>query len=227
MDASEINHALNMQFNRYDYRLNNSFVFAWESDFLCMSSSGYWVECEVKVTRGDFFRDFDKPKHRLFEAVQRATTHFVDYLGKTVGDEICRYRVGEMHVPSAYGYRKGRNWGDWVNDNNGAYLSHKWVTIQAPASWIRVRPIEKVMCPHQFYFTVPADLIKPGDVPEYAGLIYVKDGECTIIRKAPYLHKYKKMDLTKVLLQKYYNLWRFKSGGDMEKYYECIKVKLL
>lgn len=224
MDASQINHALNLQFHRYDYRLNNSFIFSWESDFLCLSSGGYWVECEVKVTRSDFFRDFDKPKHKLFETVRRSGTHFVQFIGNRQGDLICQYRYGVL-----FGYHdKAWDWATgkyYVNDHSHARIRHITEYVHAPASGISITPMAKVNCPHQFYFTVPAGLVKLEEVPDYAGLIEIKDGYCEIVRRAPYLHK-TKMDLTKILLKKYYNLWQYRSGGDMDKYYECVRLKL-
>lgn len=118
MNAGHINHLLNIQFQHYDYRLNNVFIFAWESDFLCQSGSGYWVEVEVKISRADFFRDFDKPKHRLFQKVRQAVTHYVEDYGKTDGDFICRYRWAEMIDGSGYAYNDlknpGRRWDPWM-----------------------------------------------------------------------------------------------------------------
>lgn len=54
-------------FINYEYKLFNSYLYAWECDFFAISSSGYAVEVEVKVSRSDFFADFKKEeKHRLF-----------------------------------------------------------------------------------------------------------------------------------------------------------------
>lgn len=56
----------------YEYVLNNVFMFDWESDLFGISKSGYAVEIEVKISRGDFFQDFKKPKHQIF--IDRAST---------------------------------------------------------------------------------------------------------------------------------------------------------
>lgn len=45
--------------------------------------------------------------------------------------------------------------------------------------------------PNYFYFVVPEDLIHLDDIPEYAGLIYIKDDQFIQIKKAPLLHKTK------------------------------------
>src|SRR5688572_25955103 len=66
MTAFDINKHLNRLFANYEYKLQNSFVFNWECDFFCMSKSGYFVEVEIKVSRSDFFKDFEKGKHKIF-----------------------------------------------------------------------------------------------------------------------------------------------------------------
>ena len=43
-------------------------------------------------------------------------------------------------------------------------------------------------CPNRFYFACPAGLIKPDEVPKYAGLIYREDVSCCVVKKAPLLH---------------------------------------
>lgn len=64
-------------------------------------------------------------------------------------------------------------------------------------------PPEKL--PNRFFYACPEKLIKPEEVPNYAGLIYINDGGfATVIKKAPLLHKHKP-DLQKTLLSKYYH----------------------
>lgn len=44
---------------RAKYIINNLYIFGkWESDYLAMTLSRYWYECEVKVTLADFKADF-------------------------------------------------------------------------------------------------------------------------------------------------------------------------
>lgn len=45
--------------------------------------------------------------------------------------------------------------------------------------------------PNHFYYVCRKDLIKPSEVPEYAGLIYVLNNNIEIQKKAPKLHSYK------------------------------------
>jgi len=48
------------KFNNYEYRLYNTFIYGWESDFFAISSSGYSIEVEVKISKNDFNNDFNK-----------------------------------------------------------------------------------------------------------------------------------------------------------------------
>lgn len=55
----------------YTYQLCNAFVYSWESDFFCLASSGYALEIEAKVSKGDFRADFKKPKHQVLSCSNR------------------------------------------------------------------------------------------------------------------------------------------------------------
>lgn len=82
-----------------------------------------------------------------------------------------------------------------------------------PRSNIKTVPIYTV-CPNKFAYAVPEGLISPDDVPDYAGLIYVKNDrryKPTIVKRPPALHK-KKKDFTKILLKKYY--WAYLNSID-------------
>ncbi len=45
--------------------------------------------------------------------------------------------------------------------------------------------------PNYFTYVVPKDMVKPTEIPEYAGLIYVEGDNIEIIKKAPKLHNFK------------------------------------
>lgn len=109
-------------------------MFDWESDLFGISKSGYAMEIEVKISRGDFFQDFKKPKHQIF--IDKAS----------------------MNIPN------------------------------------------------KFFFACPTGLIKPEEVPDYAGLIYTGTtyANFSVIKQAPFLHR-EKNDFTSRLLSKYYN----------------------
>jgi hypothetical protein len=88
---------------------------------------------------------------------------------------------------------------------------------------------EDVNKPNYFYYVVPTDLIKVDEIPDYAGLIYVKGVVFgtniryyfTEIKKAPKLHK-EKIDISGLnLVDKfYYNYihWKHKHEKDLNEY---------
>lgn len=221
---NEIYQGLYRHFHNYEYRLSNTFVYEWESDFFAQSKSSYFVEVEVKVSRGDFFRDFAKPKHNLFKDIRAGKTHHITHQ-PSQGGEIGRVITGEL--VSQYGeyakwgsgkhnWRTGLKngkWGYWVNDYGHCSIQHRERRLFAPATYINIRAIENIKCPNQLYFACPDGLIKPEEVPEYAGLLYLQNGYIEMIKKAPYIHK-RKQDMDRVLLKKFYNLWQYKTTLD-------------
>src|SRR3990172_4332407 len=60
MTSNHIYNRLFPLFNNYDYKLKNTYVFMWESDFFAISSSRYCIEVEVKVSKADFKADYKK-----------------------------------------------------------------------------------------------------------------------------------------------------------------------
>jgi len=78
------------------------------------------------------------------------------------------------------------------------------VETAAEYSTIRyVNPIQQL--PNKFFYACPEGLIKPEEVPAYAGLIYTKPIYGSyIVKPAPFLHKNKK-NFDSILLGKYYH----------------------
>lgn len=229
MDSSVVYKALYQYFINYEYKLFNSFLFDWESDFFAVSKSGYRVEVEVKVSRSDYFKDFEKPKHKLFQAVQGKRSHIVQNRGssrRVPESLICEYErkviefeYGPDGIMNSWGdWQRGKRNGKtgyWVNDYGAARVRKKWVKLYAQATDIRIRAIADILCPNQFYYAVPEGLIKQSELPPYAGLIAIAEDNpyAVLIKKAPYLHK-NHPDMTKVLLKKFYNQWKFKVDRD-------------
>ena len=60
MNAKNINQRLYAHFFNYNYKLFNSFIYGWESDFFAISKTGYSIEVEIKVSKSDFKADFKK-----------------------------------------------------------------------------------------------------------------------------------------------------------------------
>lgn len=219
MDSSEIYKALYRYYANYEYKLSNSYIYNWESDFFGMSKAGYFLEVEVKVSRNDYFRDYIKDKHRLFSDMIAGKSHTIDRR-EGRGDVVCSFMSGDLisqygeyarHLSQfgdwAYENRNGK-FGVWANDYGNTAVKWRRIDCYSPATHISFHEIEKMRCPNQLYFCCPAGLIKPDEIPDYAGLLYCDNG-IEVIKKAPYLHK-RKQDLKEVLLSKFYNLWNYK-----------------
>lgn len=61
-----------------------------------------------------------------------------------------------------------------------------------------------VGCPNYFYYAVPEDLIKPEEVPEYAGLIYVQPWGVKIVKESAKFNKEKQTPESLGLIDKFY-----------------------
>jgi hypothetical protein len=238
MTAKDIIESLYRHYCNYEYKLNNTFVFNWESDFFAMSSSNYFIECEVKISRGDFFVDFKKDKHRLFTDITGGKSHHIYRNGESNWEIEDRNIIGKVewyqlmtdfgdfqdnnsrkrectmiscYWPSNWkrGVKNGKP-GYWVNDFGNVRLIQLLDVMRAHFCKIRIQPISEIPVPNQFYYAVPKGLVKVQEIPKYAGLLTIdKDGQVDVLKRAPYMHK-RKMDMDKTLLKKYYHLWQYK-----------------
>jgi len=52
----------------YSYITPNVHLYGWESDVIALTGSGYVVEYEIKLSRGDFARDQHKARHQALRA---------------------------------------------------------------------------------------------------------------------------------------------------------------
>lgn len=69
LTVKDIQESLWRHFNTHMYHLYNSYVYRWECDYYSRSKSGKDYEVEIKLSRGDFFADFKKDKHRIFDSL--------------------------------------------------------------------------------------------------------------------------------------------------------------
>jgi hypothetical protein len=142
MTEQYINKCLWSHYSASDYKLCNTFVFDFESDFICISKSGYVIECEVKVSRSDFFHDFKKKN----------------------------------------------------------YHNKKHDLLQEKS---------KIYKPNKFFFATPKGMLKNEEIPNYAGLIEIENGDVYFTKQAPFLHKealLHKLNFVRSLMDKFY--WR-------------------
>ena len=220
MNESDVQQEIKKKFINHKYSLLNTWVFGegWESDYFSITDFGYSYEVEVKISRSDFFVDFKKPKHKLFEKIFTGATHYYKNQGKGwKGELICLSKVDKYVRTNRISGR--RNWSDdsevlehWdmLNNYKDWRLDSYIEEVHAPCTAIIYVDLTKQLCPNRFYYAVPDGLIKKEEVPDYAGLIYVSDGKAVTIKEAPFLHK-RICDLTHTLLEKFY--------------YQAIKLK--
>lgn len=194
MNSTQVQKALNLEFRNYLYQINNQFIFNWESDFFCMSERGYCVEVEIKVSQGDYRKDFEKEKHKYFEAIKSGKNHYVEYIGSGKGNKICSFKSGRLVQPNPRHWRRKH----WFYE---ADITHTIQNVHAPCSRIKIHDLTKINVPNKFFFAVPEGLnIK---VPEYAGLIKISSQGPVMVKQAPFLHK-RKLEIWKTLLDKFY-----------------------
>jgi hypothetical protein len=97
--------------------------------------------------------------------------------------------------------------------NEGIYMKKKYRYHNDPETKKRISeqyytPVEWKFRPNKFYYCVPEGLIRVGEVPDYAGLMYVNSyGVVTTIKEPRFLHK-EKIELTKKLCDKFYYYWK-------------------
>jgi len=182
-------------FQNYEYKLFNTYMFAWESDFFAISKSGYSVEVEVKISRSDFKADEKKIEKHLM-----LNNHKADGF------------IRSKHPFEPYINYHQRNQGITYNPDTWEYKTgdHSYFDVCCVADHI----------PNKFYYAVPEGLIGVAEVPKWAGLIYIKthlpaiDSKGNymsdkpsytyyVAKQAPFLHK-KKVDHKASLLSKYY-----------------------
>ncbi len=81
------------------------------------------------------------------------------------------------------------------------YESGKKVDNCTPIKYIKVRNLT----PNRFFYCCPKEMISVEECPEYAGLIYMHKGYCTVVKPAPFIHKQKNVEkYLKTLVDKFY-----------------------
>ena len=94
---------------------------------------------------------------------------------------------------------------DFKNDFKNKTLKHQILTED-----MKNRNGEPYLKPNYFYYAVPDGLIEESDVPEYAGLIYMKDyfPYFDIVKQAPKISSVKHNEEDLNLLEKFYYNYR-------------------
>lgn len=165
MTESDIIKHVRRFFATAEYELQNVFIWDWESDYFCITASGYTIEVEVKISKSDFKADAKKAQKHFI--LKNAMKEMVTMPGQTFGN------ISQVYF---------------------------------------IKP----RTPNKFYYCCPEGMIKPDEVPEYAGLLYYRQvpddknehtyNSIVQVHPAKFLHK-NKPDLSKLLLNKYYYLY--------------------
>ena len=175
----------------------NTYIFNCESDYFGITSSNYVYEIEVKISRADFKADAKKRnKHnaiiRTLEGKKMITCRSYSFYKYDATDRRFNREKGCM---AEITYRSEQyTQGDFKKEHIDKNPQWYYSTV-----WIRKVP----MVPNRFFYCVPKGMIKVHEVPHYAGLITIENNCIEIVKQAPFIHK-NKLDLTKILLDKFY-----------------------
>lgn len=172
--------AVRRLFHNHQYILVNTFVFDWESDLFSVTKTGNVYEVEMKISKADYRKDFEKEKHFFFK-----------HAGAS--------RVHERNPEEESGYLNHNHEYDYKDRKMifYPYCRSKW------------HECSTFFIPNRFYYASPPGIIEIKDLPSYAGLIHVRDlDDSVIVKQAPLLHKRYLLDgkLAKVLLDKFWYL---------------------
>lgn len=128
------------------YEMENLFVFDWESDYLCITKSGYIHEIEIKISRSDFANDFKhkKKKHLLLETkIEGMITkeNKPDYFYYAVPEEM----ISENEIPEyaglIYVYQYDKDDSGYIN-----------IVKSAPRLKQQKTDLERLKLERKFYF---------------------------------------------------------------------------
>lgn len=186
--------AVRKLFHNHKYVLTNSFVFNWESDLFSVTKTGTVYEVEMKCSKADYKKDFEKEKHWLFKSHFANKSHHIHRLyGHHMWDRerlITSYKDPGLEWQHPEGYHRDYQRGGWVTGYGTARFRPREKEIMAACTPIKIVPIEETFCPNRFYYASPPGIIDVRDLPPYAGLIHVKDQyDYYIVKQAPFIHK--------------------------------------
>lgn len=210
MDEYKIQEILLKHLHSHKYKLTNSYIYDWESDFFSQTCSGYYQEIEIKTTRADFKNDFNKiNKHKSLELRHKKIKGFVKR-GRTYY-YVTKPKMIPILQKNGFGYKVDEN-GKILKVPSGkyrTYLESNMNGVHPRDQKFKIELIKtsiyfsSVIVPNKFYYCVPEGLINKSEVPLYAGLLYIINGEVKTIKQAPFIHK-DIIDLDRIIKDKFY-----------------------
>lgn len=210
----DLQQAVRRLFHNHQYILPNTYVFNWESDLFSVTKTGNVYEVEMKISKADYKKDFEKEKHQLFKSNAASKTHHIFHhpAHRWVWDPyrlIGKFRCPsiEWQYPDGYYYDFGLR--KYITGYGQSFIRRKEVELMAECTSIKIKPIQDILCPNRFYYACPPGIISVDNLPPYAGLIHVdKNKDAAIVKKAPFIHKRPLLGgrLTSILLEKFWYL---------------------
>lgn len=181
LTEKKIQKALLNKFDSHKYKFINVYYFNNESDWLSFLPTGYCYEIEVKISRSDFKADFKKPRHEVRSSNDLGNKYYIEKRSDT---------AKMMSNP------------DWSFCKNFPELvfaeeRHSWRVSETvlslyytPFTPITFREIKNRQLPNKFFYAVPEGLVKPEEVPDYAGLLYItEDLQVKKVKDGKFIHK--------------------------------------
>ena len=194
LTEKKIQQVLNKFMPSPKYNVDGLFVFRWESDKLMWTKAGYIYEFEIKISRADYKNDF---KHKIEKhlLLNSKLKEPSEQLQQTLFDNLLKLK--QKRYPN--------------------------ITMEQVKKECICHLPENTRLPNFFYYVVPVGMLKPDEVPPYAGLIYINTDKepkhyrgkpdkwiynFSIMRPAPKLHKTKYTDAELNLSEKFYYNWQ-------------------
>jgi len=149
-------------------------MFEWESDYFSISKSNYSYEVEIKISRSDFKKDFEKSeKHQMLSCIGKEFVVVNRGMGKG----------GLSHIEE---YKEAIN--RWNPNNIVTKKRHVYFDICR----VQTSKIGR-LTPNRFYYACPEGLIQKEEIPVYAGLIWTADDGTVlrVVKESPFIHKQK------------------------------------
>lgn len=182
MTEKLIQKALLKNFHSHQYKFTNVYYFQNESDWLSFLPSGFCYEVEVKISRADFKKDFSKPRHEIHKKNNSGQKYYIQRNGlerkSNPSWEMCKA------FPDLIESREYRT---YSRRSSMAMEVSYYMNI---SSQIEIREVKNKTLPNKFFYAVPEGLVSTEEVPDYAGLLYVKP-DLTIqkVKDGKFIHK--------------------------------------
>lgn len=132
------------------------------------------------MVQESLYRNLNEKKHRLIVPNCKALGYEADVLSLTRAGYITEFEI-----------KLSRS--DFLNESRCRSKKCKFQLYES-AQNISISAYSAMFCPNFFYYVCPKEIIKPDQVPDFAGLLWIVDLKTAFFRvilEAPRLHGYK------------------------------------